>query len=925
VSDFCQSMHFFRALCGLLLAVAVTSRAQFIEDCGLEIPGPVVPVETKRFEHWIAPGAPTVSRQVSSRSCGKEWHKCALASAEGIPTPVFGRGGALAGKVVYLSPGHGFTWTETAGLAAWLTQRGNTNSIVEDLVSNETLAQYLIPMLQNAGAQVFSVREADLNSNLVILDNGEAGYRETGSGFSTSTVPGWGRPTFPMDGTVLPFGLGTNRLMSASATPTAQASYSARLPEDGFYSVSISYTQFTARVSDAHVVVKHAGGETHFRINQQRHGGTWIPLGEFYFKASNTAEVTVLNDSVDVNNNISLDAVKFGGGLGLIERAGPGSSSQRPRYEESARYQAQFAGAPLNVFAPNSNLSTSDRNNDVGTRSRWAAWMHEPGEEAVYVAWHTNAFNASATGTNTYVYGPNPPDGTYNFTGTPGSDALATAIHNELINDIKAFSGLNRPTWVDRGVDSAYFGELNPNNNSEMPQVLVEVAFHDALADATLLKEPSFRYLAARALAQGIIKYFAAKDGVSAQLFPEPPTHVAALNQPGGDVVIRWRAPITDTQNVRGQAAQKYRVYSSDDGLSWDNGVETLATAIRLPLPQNAAKYFRVTALNRGGESFPSSVVGAKAPVSGQPFALIVNAFERLEAAIAPIETFPTRYDLGNVVRVLLPRMNDGANVRLYGAALASNNLGFDSADVDAVSEQDIPAAPYSFLVWFNARGKNRNTIPGASETQVLRAVAARRQPIFLSGNFPDEALLSDVFQGVPGIGTGGLALSMSGAFSRFQNLPLKSDFGSPQVVAAGSSAASLGAYDTGVSAAIGTPGRSVYFGFSWEAVSSAATRTEILSAVTTYLLPAPFDGGLGSLDAGPPSDGGISLDPELMAPDASVSLDAGAGLPSVVKTPLLATLTLGPAEGCGCGINDGSWLWLALLWRTRKSHRVES
>ena len=30
---------------------------------------------------------------------------------------------------------------------------------------------------------------------------------------------------------------------------------------------------------DAHFVVKHAGGESHFRINQRRHGGTWVLLG----------------------------------------------------------------------------------------------------------------------------------------------------------------------------------------------------------------------------------------------------------------------------------------------------------------------------------------------------------------------------------------------------------------------------------------------------------------------------------------------------------------------------------------------------------------------------------------------------------------------------------------------------------------------
>jgi hypothetical protein len=219
---------------------------------------------------------------------------------------------------------------------------------------------------------------------------------------------GWGRPTFPMTGAILPFSLGSNRLMSSSPTLTASATYTANIPRDGYYDVSVSHTAYMARVTDAHFVVKHAGGETHFRVNQQRHGGTWVQLGRFYFRG--TAQVVVQNDSTNAaGSNISLDAVKFGGGVGLIDR-GMGVSG-RPRFEESARYHTQFAGAPASVWALGGNTPADDRTNDVGTRSRFAAWVHEPGEDAVYVAWHTNAFNGTAVGTNTYIYGPGAPPG----------------------------------------------------------------------------------------------------------------------------------------------------------------------------------------------------------------------------------------------------------------------------------------------------------------------------------------------------------------------------------------------------------------------------------------------------------------------------------------------------------------------------------
>ena len=48
--------------------------------------------------------------------------------------------------------------------------------------------------------------------------------------------------------------------------------------------------------------------------------------------------------------------------------------------------------------------------------------------DAVYLAWHTNAFDGTAVGTDIYVYGPNPPDGTYQFTGVAGSDSVRSRL-----------------------------------------------------------------------------------------------------------------------------------------------------------------------------------------------------------------------------------------------------------------------------------------------------------------------------------------------------------------------------------------------------------------------------------------------------------------------------------------------------------------
>lgn len=904
-------------LAAILLFASAASAQTWIEDCGLQPPGtvPDVPLPPKAWEPQLTPDSPALVR--SDRLVPRIGGFPSTASVKGV--------GALAGKVVYLSPGHGFTWDP--GTANWRTQRPTTNSIVEDLVSIETLSQYLMPMLLNAGARVVPVRELDLNTNLVLVDNGEAGYVETGAGFSTSSLMGWGRPTFPMDGATLPFSLGSNRLMASAATATASATYTAAIPRDGYYDVSVSYTAFSARVTDAHYLVRHAGGETGFRVNQQRHGGTWVQLGRFYFKQGGTAQVVVQNDSTNAaGSNISLDAVKFGGGLGLIDRGG--GVSGRPRFEESARYQAQWAGAPTTVWAASGNAPGDDRTNDVGTRSRFTAWVHETGEDAVYVAWHTNAFNASAVGTNTYVYGPGaPPSPLADFSGVPGGDRLALLIHGELINDIKASSGWNKPTWQDRGVNTAYFGELNPNNNGETPSTLVEVAFHDAAADATQLKEPAFRYLAARAISQGIIKFFAEKAGTTALLPSEPPTHVAAVNQGNGEAVIRWRAPPTDAQGVRGQPATGYRLYSSDDGLAWDNGIDVTSTSARVTIPAAAAKYFRVTATNPGGESFPSSVVGVKAPVAGKPLVLVVNGYDRLEAAIGKTEAFASKYALGNVLRIFIERINDGSAARLTGEALDANDVGFDTADTDAVTSGDVVQTPYQLLTWFVGRGKQGGAALTAAEQGVVTGFRARNLPVFFTGDGTAAPALVTAFSGtIPGT-RGGLSIDGADALMGLNGLVLDDgtagsfDTGAPPAIAPAGAAVQLASYGSGGSAAIGTPGQSVMFGFPFETLVGEPNRVEVMRRVLAFLAPSTFDGGIVMVDAGMVIDAGVpdAGVPDSGVPDSGVSTDAGstpAEDAGVISQPVLAF------EGGGCSASP--WLVsvmpLLLLFRRRRA-----
>lgn len=886
-----------RPLAVALLLVSSLAAAQesWVEDCGLQPPGsvPFVPLPLKDWEPQLTADSPPLVR------LDRPEHRIG-----GTPAATVRGVGALANKVVYLSPGHGFTWDSAN--AAWRTQRGTTNAVVEDLVSIETLSQYLMPMLLNAGARVVPVRELDLNTNLVIVDNGEAGYAESGPGFTTSTLMGWGRPALPMSGAALPFSLGTNRLLASAATVTASATYTANIPADGYYDVQVSYTAFSARVTDAHYVVRHAGGETSFRVNQQRHGGTWVQLGRFYFRRGGPAQVVVQNDSSNaVGSNISLDAVKFGGGNGLVDR-GAGVSG-RPRFEESARYHAQWAGAPTSVWAPSSNTPDADRNNDISTRSRFSAWVHEPGEDAVYVAWHTNA--GGGRGTETYVYGTNPPDGTMQFSGVDGGVQLANAIHDELINDFRQDAGLNQPTWGNRRVRSAYFGEINPSNNGEMPSTLVELAFHDSVADAAFLREPTFRYHAARAIAQGIIRYFAQKDGVAVVFPPEPPTQVSVVAQGGGAAQLKWRASSTDGQGVRGQQATGYRVYSSPDGLAWDDGVTATGTSASVAASATAARYYRVTATNAGGESFPSAVVGVRAAAPGRPRALVVNGFDRLEAATGKTETFPSRYALGNVLRVFIERMNDGSAARLTGQALDANDVGFDTAETDAAVAGDVPLAPYELLAWFVGRGKQGGAGLTSAEQGVITSFRNRNAPVFFTGApSADAAFVSARFSGTLGAAAGGSSFDTAGPFAGLTGLVLDDgtagsfDTGATLAVSPAGAAVQLASYGS-TGAAVGVPAQTVFFGFPFETVVGQPVRVELMRRVLGFLLPgATFpDAGVVTppVDAGVPVDAGTVIDAGVpVEPDGGVQPDAGLAPDGGVISPADGGVSEPPGDG---------------------------
>jgi hypothetical protein len=225
------------------------------------------------------------------------------------------------------------------GSNAWMWQRPVLFETLEDIYTMSYILPYVVPMLENAGANVMLPRERDINREELIVDNdtNEGGelysqpyYKEkTGSkAWSNGEEEGFIYDLKDFRDTENPFENGTYRqaatIKKGKGNPSIAAWY-ADIPKEGFYAVYVSYKTVDNSTTDAHYTVNYSGGSKEFIVNQTMGGGTWIYLGTFPFKAGysdNEAVVTLTNVSDNAGDYVvTADAIKIGGGMGNISRS----------------------------------------------------------------------------------------------------------------------------------------------------------------------------------------------------------------------------------------------------------------------------------------------------------------------------------------------------------------------------------------------------------------------------------------------------------------------------------------------------------------------------------------------------------------------------------------------------------------------------
>lgn len=629
-------------------------------------------------------------------------------AGQSVRLPEAGPTYALSGKSVYVSAGHG--WYYNPYIPGWTTQRGSYQNIIEDMNNAEAVDQYLINYLRQAGADVFPVRDPTLNTSEIVIDVGTSGYEQYGS-WTVSSYTGYQGHHYRYALTV------------ASGQATAVVTWTANIAVSGWYPVYAWYVAGTNRPTDAHYEIDHPLGMHITIVDQTRHGQTWRYLGTFYFRAGDVARVRLLNTSSVSGNAVIADAVRFGGGIGDYNSGG--GASNKPRWEEAARYYTYLLGAPASVYDPYGGASCGglppDECDDVTARPRYADWENTgTGDDAVYVSWHTNGYNGTARGTVSYVY-DNSEVPTYTL--VPGSTALQAAVHSRVVQAIQ--TGWD-PSWPDLGMDQADFGELRLAQT--MPSMLIEMGFHDNPIDAAALKDPRFEQLLARAMYQGIVNYYAQKAGGVAHYVPEPPTQFQMHNAGGGAITFTWQPPPTYAYGSTTDPASSYRLYLSDDGSAWDEGRDVAGNAITLSgFNPNQLVYARVTAVSPGGESFPTPVLAVR--IGNSPRVLIVEGFDTIDSSMDIVQTVA---GYSGVDRIFVNRMNRQNYIVQHAVVITEP---FDSVTHQAIDAGALSLTAYRFIDWFAGLERGSDVAIGPNERQALRSFASvAGNVLFVSG-----------------------------------------------------------------------------------------------------------------------------------------------------------------------------------------------
>ena len=538
----------------------------------------------------------------------------------------------MAQRHIALWNSHGYYYNHKDD--KWLFQRAPLFTTVEDLFTSTYVLKYLVPMLENAGANVYLPRERDIQTNELIVDNEDAAFFVQGV-FKRDNNAGFKNNVEFSSSEINPFKLGTSIVLQNNA----QAEWQIAVPESGNYAVYISYVTTEKSAESAHYSVVHAGGKTDFLVNQQMGGGTWVYLGNFYFEKDSDAKVILKSADKGVT---SADAVRLGGGMGDIARGGKASGV--PRWQESARYYLQYAGA-VDSLTFNLHGDTIDYSDDFRSRARWVNYLvggddiekrligdaHCDGLNLpidMCLGFHSDAghfLSMDTTIGTLLIYSTY--DVAKNREFNSGKSRLlnrdiADLVQEQIVNDVRA---LYHKDWNKRELWDKMYSEAT---FAQVPSFLLELLSHGNALDMRYGLDPNFQFDVSRAIYKAMLKFMSNYYGEDYVVQPLP---ISSFRMEKDDekIFLKWDAGYDELEPTAKPTS--YVVYKRKDGKGWDNG--TLVEEDFYEISADSGLYsYKVTAVNAGGESFPSTILTSALINNNAPTVLVVDGFSRVAA-----------------------------------------------------------------------------------------------------------------------------------------------------------------------------------------------------------------------------------------------------------------------------------------------------
>ncbi len=558
----------------------------------------------------------------------------------------------LTGRHIALWQSHGRYFDQEEN--RWRWQRSQLWMTCEDLYTQSYVLPYLVPMLENAGANVLLPRERDVQIAEVLADNDmPESYREQSQRERWSP----GGVGFACHRSVYrtgenPFREGTTRRIRTVTDPAAAstASWSAEIPERGEYAVYVSYESTPKSADDARYTIHHLGGRSHYAVNQTMGGGTWIYLGTFLLDAGQQEVVTLSNCSRQAGRTLSADAVKIGGGFGNIARTADPSlrkpevdyreeTSGYPRFCEGARYWLQWAGFDESVYAAKEHLD--DYKEDYMSRAHWVNALMGGSERLpdsvglripidMALAFHSDAGvrDGDETIGTLGIYYTKENGG--KFAG--GADRyrsrdLTDLVMTQIVSDIRRTW---EPDWNRRGLwNRSYYEARVPG----APTMLLELLSHQNFADMRYGNDPRFKFLVSRAIYKGVLQYIASQYDEPYVVQPLPVRALSTEFAGENRVCVAWKPTIDSLETTADP--EGYIVYTRIDDGGFDNGRYTEKPFLMTTQEPGHLYSYKVTAVNAGGESFPSEIVSACRVVGERGVVLVVNGFDRVSAPVS--------------------------------------------------------------------------------------------------------------------------------------------------------------------------------------------------------------------------------------------------------------------------------------------------